>query len=81
MSPTINMFFGDFGKFLRDPRLYLDKELRFLKKAFNPDLNIEYPIFLLGDVTLHMNHYNDFDVAREKWEQRPTQQCLEPERV
>lgn len=72
LSPFINMFFStsDFIKLLRAPRHYMDSELRFLKKATNPSLKIEYPIFLLNDVRLNMNHYDDFDRARENWELR-----------
>ena len=69
-SPTINLWFEEreFIKLLRDPQRYFDKELRFLKKGlYEGD---EYPIFFLGDVKVHMNHYTDVEFARTKWEER-----------
>ena len=74
LSPTINMFFGesDFLKFLHNPNYYMEKELRFYKMSFDKNLKCNYPIFLLGDIKLYMNHYGDvgIDGAREKWEER-----------
>ena len=72
LSPTVNMFLSgnDFIKLLRRPKYYFDRELKLVDKGFNPELQIEYPIFLLDDIKLNMNHYNDFDVARQKWRER-----------
>ena len=74
LSPTINMFASekDFLMFLSDPKYYMDKELRFYKTKFEPNLNWNYPVFLLGDIVWNMNHYGDvgIDGARQKWEER-----------
>lgn len=75
LSPIVNMFYSETGfiKFLKDPMNYMNKELRFYKMGFDKYLNPqEYPIFLLGDVQLYMNHYGKVgpDIARQKWEER-----------
>ena len=72
LSPTINMFLSDrdFIKLIRDRQHYFSQELRLVDKGFNPTLEFEYPIFMLDDVKLNMNHYRDVDDAREKWRSR-----------
>ncbi len=72
LSPIVNMFMSefDFLKFLRDPRHYISQKLRLVRTQFNPELKINYPIFAADDITLNMNHYADFDVARAKWRER-----------
>lgn len=75
-TPTINMFQGekDFLKFLASPREYMNKELEFrgLESEPAPSLNVNYPLFALGDILLHMNHWGKLgpEIARQKWEER-----------
>lgn len=68
-SPFINMFFKErhFIRFLSDYKNYLKEELRFVRYDFENDW---YPVFALGDVELHMNHYKDASEARETFMRR-----------
>ena len=72
LSPIVNMFFieDEYIRFLHDPRGYLGKKLKLLEMRWQEALQFNYPVFLLDDVQLLMNHYNDVDVARAKWEER-----------
>ena len=74
LSPTINMFFTEQGflKFVGNLKSYMDKETRYYKMAFEPHAHYDYPVMLLDDIELHMNHYEKVgaDGARQKWEER-----------
>lgn len=70
LSPTINLFIrpedylrmlGDLRRYLTDVPLTCDTE----KSA-----KVGYPVGLLGDVRLWFVHYESFEQAREKWEER-----------
>ena len=70
-SPLINMWetHDDYLKFLTDPKYYLSKELQ-LKEIYHGDLSAPYPIVMLGDITIRMNHYRDFEEAAVCWQRR-----------
>ena len=72
LSPTVNMFFNeqDFVKFACNPQYYCAQELRLVGEDFNAQLQFRYPIFMIDDVKLYMNHYRSADDAREKWRLR-----------
>ena len=72
MSPFINLFMNDneYIRFLRSPRVYMEEKLVFQKTAFERNLKFDYPIFTMGNVSVYMNHYPDFDVAVAKWNER-----------
>ena len=72
LSPTINMYASekDFLNFLQNPIKSVKKNLRLVKKEFNEELKIEYPVYKIGECEWHMNHYNDFNVAKNKWIER-----------
>ena len=74
LSPTINLYAGDrdFLKFLSDPKLHLDAELRFYSPNFDELSQREYPVMSLGDTKFHMIHYDSAESARRKWEDRRT---------
>lgn len=71
-SPFINMFEkeSDYLNFLQNPKGYLELPLEKVGDGFNSELNIEYPICRLGDITLYFNHYASFDQARLCWNTR-----------
>jgi len=71
-SPIINMFFDekDYLRFLHKPRAYMEEKLIFKEKNFEPTLKINYPVVKMGDISLYMNHYPDFDEAVKIWERR-----------
>ncbi len=71
-SPFINMFLEpkDYIRFLHKPRFYIEQELKLEYSARNNDLNIDYPVVSIEDITLHFNHYSSFDEARKKWMRR-----------
>lgn len=69
-SPFINMFLED-DDYLR---LVLDLD-GYLAEPLRQDMSEQaehyaYPLGLLGDVRLHLNHYPNFETAREQWEKR-----------
>ena len=71
-SPFINLFMLDneYIRFLRSPRVYMEEKLVFQKTAFERNLKFDYPIFTMGNVSVYMNHYPDFDAAVEIWNKR-----------
>ena len=72
LSPTINMFTTDqdFLSFLKNPAENVESNFELVKTEFNPALNIEYPVFKIGGCTWNMNHYSDFEFAKQKWIER-----------
>lgn len=72
-SPFVNMFFEEreYIRFLRAPRVYMEEQLVFKQKAFEKNQQIYYPVFTLGNVDLHFNHYdktneNDFNERKRR---------------
>lgn len=65
-SPTINLYFSapDFIKFSQRIKYYMNQELNFI------EINKEYPVAKLDDITIHFMHYRDEGHAIEKWEER-----------
>lgn len=73
LSPFVNLFLGeeDFIKFLRAPRVYLECSPRFEKLTrTSREAPGGYPLFSLGDISLHMMHYKDPADALELWNAR-----------
>jgi uncharacterized protein (DUF1919 family) len=72
LSPLINMFEldADYIKLLQSLREYLDYPLKLYKFGYDTNLKKNYPICRIHDVNLYMNHYDDFDIAFNKWEER-----------
>lgn len=72
LSPTINMAASeeDFIKFLENPIEIIRKQLIFQRTELEPTLKINYPVFKIGDIEWHMNHYPNFDEAFKKWYER-----------
>ena len=75
MSPTINMFFrniDEYLEFLRSPIEYLNEDLIFHEMMYEPNLRENYPVFMLGDIHLHMNHYGkmEIDEVKKIWKKR-----------
>lgn len=76
MTPTINMWQAenDFLKFISKPQKYLDQELEYvgLESEPAPSQNVNYPVFKLDDIVLHMNHYGKLGpkIAKKKWDER-----------
>lgn len=71
LSPTINMYMDaqDYLKFINNIEEYLD--LPFIECP--EDEKIEgYPVALLGDIKLHLVHYNSIEEAQKKWNERKT---------
>ncbi|WP_341769931.1 DUF1919 domain-containing protein [Aeromonas caviae] len=67
-SPTIGMWFEPdcFYKLVTNLEYYLSLELEHL------DLNgkCNYPMGSLGDIKVHLMHYDTFSDAKEKWQRR-----------
>ena len=72
LSPTINMWTPrqSFLRMVNNLREYMNQKLQFREARFNPDEKLVYPLYALGDVEWHMNHYTNFDEAEKKWYER-----------
>ena len=72
LSPTINMFTTDeyFLKFLQNPIENASGDFNLVKTEFETNLKIDYPVFKIGECEWHMNHYSDFEFAKQKWRER-----------
>ena len=79
-SPFIGMFFYGpcYHKVLSNFDFYMKQKLEFIEKSKYPEPHRDwiYPIAKLGDIEVHFSHYEDKDIAKEKWERR-TQRMLE----
>ena len=66
-SPTVNLFFypDDFIKFCRDLKHYMNCEVVEVK-----DSGLNYPVGKLDDIQIHFLHYDTFNQAVEKWNDR-----------
>ncbi len=60
----------DFLKLMIDLKKYMQEPLEFAYNDFNANENHYYPVGKIGDVSLYMVHYYDFDIAKEKWNER-----------
>lgn len=71
-TPMINMYSSeqDYIRLLRSLRTYMEKELLFKETKFEPRLKTNYPLVTLGDVSIHMNHYKNFEEAVSEWNER-----------
>ena len=72
-SPFINMFLSeeDFLSMLeQDPRHSLTGSLKLVRTVHEDKLDIMYPVYELNGIELNMNHYADFNEARNKWYER-----------
>ena len=71
-SPTVNLFMRaeDFIKFCENLEFYLSIDE--MKECKDPNVieNREYPIAILGDITLFLVHYKTVKEAQEKWNER-----------
>ena len=71
-SPLINMFFdnSDFFRLLEDIEGYMQQQPELLREEYETNLQRMYPVVGVGDVTIHFNHYSDFDEAITCWNRR-----------
>lgn len=72
LSPIVNMFFDEkeYIRFLRSPRVYIEEKIFLSGTGYENNLKFNYPIYTLGNISLHMNHYRNFDEAVVKWNER-----------
>ncbi len=70
-SPFINMYFSssDMLKLMNNPRSYLSMPIIFSHMQDDGNLG-SFPVCKLGDLTLYMNHYKDFEDAKRHWDKR-----------
>ena len=71
-SPLINMHMphDEYLRFLSDPKYYMSQELTLREMYIDDTLPKPFPVAMLGDVSLWMNHYDDFEEAKAIWERR-----------
>ena len=71
MSPLINMWedHWDYLTLLSDPHYYLSQKPKFLEMCDN-GMAPPYPVVMLDDVKIRMNHYKDYDEAMTFWDRR-----------
>lgn len=67
LSPTINLSFdmNDYVKMLENLRWYMEQQILPYE-----DNRFEFPTGKLADVEIRFNHYNTFDEAVAKWDER-----------
>ena len=73
LSPFFNLTTAkeeDFLRFLKHPRLYVEDELEFKESRISGAESYPYPVYTIGNVTLNMIHYKNFDEAVAKWHER-----------
>ncbi|MBQ3443524.1 MAG: DUF1919 domain-containing protein [Selenomonadaceae bacterium] len=72
LSPFVNLFLGnaDFIKFLNKPHEYLKEKLVYKGQRFDSTKTYEYPVVMLGDISINMMHYKTFEESVEAWERR-----------
>ena len=70
LSPLINMFIRaeQFIKMVSNLKEYMKYPIKFydIKRGASGIT----PVYLLNDIELNMNHYNNFDYAEAKWNER-----------
>ena len=71
-SPFINMHIPheEYLRFLANPHYYLGQELKLKEMYIDNTLKEPFPIATLDDISLWMNHYSDFNEAKEIFERR-----------
>lgn len=73
-TPFIGLFiYGPcYYKLLSDFDFYMNQNLEFIEKSKYPEPHRDwtYPIAKLGDIEVHFSHYENKDIAKEKWERR-----------
>lgn len=72
LSPTVNLYIRpcDFVKFCADLRGYLELEPIEVTGDSSFFALPDYPVAMLGDITLYCKHYADFAAAKAAWERR-----------
>ncbi|WP_343347211.1 DUF1919 domain-containing protein [Terrisporobacter petrolearius] len=68
-SPTINLSMDtdDFIKFVRNMKYYMEQEIYEIY-----DENYDFPCGMLKDIKIRFNHYQTFQEAIRKWNERKT---------
>lgn len=71
-SPLINMHEPeeDYLRFLSDPEHYISQDIKLREMYSDNEHKEPFPVAMMGDIELWMNHYNDFDKAKEAWDRR-----------
>lgn len=71
-SPTVNIYIRpcDFVKFCADLKAYLELEPVEVKADCVVSALPDYPVAMLGDITLYCKHYADFAEVSAAWERR-----------
>ena len=71
-SPTINLYIRpcEFVRFCAEIKRYLDEELVEVKAETSVAPLPDYPVALLGDITLYCKHDVDFAAAKKAWDRR-----------
>lgn len=68
LSPTVNLFMvnEDFIKFCENIEYYLSLEIM----PYDGPIKREYPLGRCGDLVLFFVHYDSFEEAKQKWNER-----------
>lgn len=78
LTPTVGLFFFApcFLKFLKDLKNKINETPVFINESKYPEANeyrtnkVAYPIGKISDIEIHFLHYENQDIALEKWEKR-----------
>lgn len=73
-SPIINMYIkdDDYFKLIDNFTASMESEIELTGINYDSGTQLKYPIYTISDtgIELNMNHYSDFNVAKEKWKER-----------
>ena len=74
-SPFVNLYMmeQEFIKVLKHPKVYLSEELELIDTKMHYDATLgefKFPVYNMGNVSLYMQHYPDFEEAVTKWHER-----------
>lgn len=72
LTPFINMWMnsGDLIRLVNNLSYYMKQGLILNRIEYESARHHNYPVYGLGDVELHMNHYSDAEYAKYKFEER-----------
>ncbi len=72
-SPFYNMFesVNEYAQFLKNAKdILLNERLQFQQMQYNDELSVDYPVYELAGMQLHMYYYPDKEEAERKWYER-----------
>lgn len=72
LSPFINLFLTneDFIKLARDFKSYMSEQILYENEVSNSAGTGNYPLGRISDVHVHFEHYDEWEIAKNSWDER-----------